>query len=151
MNITVDGVAEWGANRLLMQANPPMNQERKRQLLPVTKYNLLVNVFNGSTVALVSAVVLTIFFAFSAALTIGAMGLFARFTTEKELGEYSFNRAAEFGLVHILRSAFPGALNGAFTEEPAGKKLLRPENWEATKVFVFGHAAWKNSLPVPVA
>jgi hypothetical protein len=110
-----------------------------------------VNVFNGSTVALVTAVALTVLFAFSAALTIGAVGLFARFTAEKELGEYSFNRTAEFGLVHILKRAFPGALNGAFTEEPEGKTLLRPENWEATKIFVFGHAAWKNSLPVPVA
>ncbi len=88
VNITVDQAAKWAAEKWINYKEPQSTQERKVEILSATKRNVVRTAFNISSVLLVVAVASAVLFAHTAALVFGSIGLFARFTTEKELKKY---------------------------------------------------------------
>src|SRR2546425_12060781 len=101
IHITVDKAVDWAANRMLTFQDSTMSAEWKRRILPVSKYNMLVNVFNASTVLLVAAVASAVLFAYTAAFVLGAIAIFARLTSEKELHHYAIPQNQEGDQVHL--------------------------------------------------
>lgn len=166
IHFTVDRAATWCADQLLSRQQ--LTDARKNEIRPATKYNLLVTAFNSSTVLLVASVILAVFFAYTAAFTLLALGLFTRFTTEKEIQKYTLplrqdeqQQAGAAGMWERLREAFAGAmlrhaLHQATPEEKVENifqnvRLPRQPNWEQDEVFVFDYAFWKNKIDVPDA
>lgn len=149
MHITVDQAATWGTNQIL--GREKASAARKREVFAVKKYNLLVTAFNSSTVLLVVAVAAAVLFAYPAAFTFGAIGLFIRATTEKELEKYTFPLASsEKDMMQKLFEAVSKPQKGE-KEANIFKRLKvdREDGWEIDEVVLFDHPIWKNKIQEP--
>ncbi len=149
IRITVDEAATWGANYVLQGENA--NASRKNQVLAVKKYNLLVTAFNASTILLITAVAAAILFAYPASFTLGAIGLFIRATTEKELESYCLplqNRD-----ISIVEKILKAVARLDEDEKVANifkrVKLDFEEGWEIDQLIVFDYSIWKNKITEP--
>jgi hypothetical protein len=136
IHITVDKAVTWGADKWLSYQNA--SDERKAQILKVTKYNMLVNGFNTSSVLLAVALAAAVVFAYTMAVTLGAIALFIRNVTEKELKEYASPELLQAGM-NVLGMGHP-LLKKIGAREVAG--------WEENEVTIV-HAVWKNTAPLP--
>jgi hypothetical protein len=133
-------------------------------------YNVLVKVFNLSTVLLVASVAFAILFSFPTSAVLGGMGLFIRWAASQELHKYTLPPPPQpQGAVgHVVNVALAAigmddspnrlrhALNEATLEEKAANIFVRvrmpkPNNWEAYQVYVFDHIVWMNQVPIPEA
>ncbi len=171
MHITADYATNWLANRAL--DSQQVSDNRKKQILPVTKYNTLVDIFHASTVLLVVAVVSAILFAYTTAFVFGSIALFTRATTLKEFEKYKTPRPApepnppgerqgavafayRILLDHLRDIRLRHALNQSTEDEKVGNifekmGFKRPEGWEEHAIFVFDHPIWMNKIPLPNA
>ncbi|PIS02173.1 MAG: hypothetical protein COT85_06470 [Chlamydiae bacterium CG10_big_fil_rev_8_21_14_0_10_42_34] len=150
IHFTVDTAVEIAANRWIASKHPDMGADRKQQILPATKYNLLVKTFNASTVLLVTAVAFAVLFAFSAAVTFGSIALFTRFTTDLELNKYSApqnNLDALTKINHFIGLTDPAdEVRNIFARAGVG---MPANGWNQYEVFLFDHAVWRNEVPLP--
>lgn len=166
LQITTKQAVEWGANKLL--DNQQLSAERKREIKPVTEFNLLTTAFNVSTVLIVVAIAAAILFAYTAAFTLGAIGLFVRYATEKELNKYTLpppppqeEQGAGAALWGRLREAFHTALlrhalHQARPEEKTANIFLnlglpRQEGWEPYEIVFDEFGVWRQKIDVPEA
>lgn len=155
IHITMNDAVTRGANYLLSQQQ--ISEARRAQIFPATKFNLLVNVFNASSVLLVAAAVSALFLAFSVSSVCFCIGLFLRYTTEKELETYSlplplpgWGAVAALVQTNLLRHA----LHQATDEERINNifhkvGMRRPENWEPNELLFLDFIAWKNTIVIP--
>jgi hypothetical protein len=136
--ITTDEVIAWGAERLLN--NQQLTDTRKNEIRKVTQYNLLVNAFNASTVLLVVSVAMACFFAYAAALTLGAIGLFVRFAALKEHNKYTlpYQPPPEQAGAQQVAQAMWGRLRDAF-QTAMLKHALHQETLEEKTENLFNH------------
>lgn len=95
LHLTMDAGVDWAAKKWLAYQDPQMTPARREQVLRVTKYNLLVTGFNASTALLVTAVVSSVLFSFQMAFVLGAIGLFTRILTERDLRNYAIPAAQD--------------------------------------------------------
>lgn len=165
LQITTRQAVEWGANKLL--DNQQISAERKRAIKPVTEFNLLTTAFNVSTILIVAAVAAAILFAYTAAFTLGAMGLFVRYATEKELNKYTLpyqpplqeEQGAGAALWGRLREAFNTALlrHALHQTRPEEKitniflnlGLPRQEGWEPYHIVFDEFGIWREKIDIP--
>lgn len=144
-----------GASYLLSQQQ--ISQARRDQIFPATKFNLLVNTFNASSVLLVAAAVSALFFAFSVSSVCFCIGLFLRYTSEKELETYSlplplagWNAVAALVQTNLLRHALHQATDDEKIRNIFQKVgMPRPENWEPNELLFLDFVAWKNTIAIP--
>ncbi len=169
LQITTRQAIEWGANSLLEKQQ--ISPERKREIKRVTEFNLLTTAFNASTILIVAAVAAAVLFAYTAAFTLGAIGLFLRYATEKEITKYTLPVQAPAGQDDVqgaaaamwarLRDAYNSALlrnalHQATPEEKIANTFLnvglpRQEGWEPTPVIFDDFPIWRNKIEVPPA
>lgn len=169
LQITTRQAIEWGANSLLDKQQ--LSPERKREIKRVTEFNLLTTAFNASTILIVAAVAAAVLFAYTAAFTLGAIGLFLRYATEKEITKYTLPVQAPAGQDDVqgaaaamwarLRDAYNSALlrnalHQATPEEKIANTFLnvglpRQEGWEPTPVIFDDFPIWRNKIEVPPA
>jgi len=154
IHITLDRGVDWIASRSISFEQPPVSDDRKAQILPAKKYNLLVTAFNVSTVMLVVAVASTLFFAYSAAVAWGALGLLTRSMTEKELASYSLpvneNQRSNAEWSQIVFNTF-----GVGRRHHVGGQILErlgvsnQADWHENEVVFIDYVLWKNKAPIP--
>jgi hypothetical protein len=179
LQITTKQAVEWGANRLL--DNQQLSAERKREITAVTEFNLLTTAFNASTILLVAAVAAAVLFAYTAAFTLGAIGLMVRYMTEKELAKYTLPLPAPQPAVPQedqpqgvgavmwgrLRDAITGNLNAnnalmrhALRQATPDEKianiftrvgLARQEGWEPAPILFDEFEIWRAKIEIPPA
>jgi hypothetical protein len=147
IRFTTQQLVDWGANKLL----EGVSDARKDEILPVTKYNLLANVFNASTVLLVIAAASAVLFAYTMAFTLGAIGLFVRYASEKAIDKYMLPVQAQDlgrGLRHALHQATTAEKIANIFEHVA---LPQQRDWEPDQVVFDELALWKEKIDVPPA
>jgi hypothetical protein len=167
LQLTTRQAIEWGANSLLDKQQ--ISVERKNEIRRVTEFNLLTTAFNASTVLLVAGFAAAVFFAYTAAATFGAIGLFLRYATEKEITKYTLpvqgpavpEEGAGAALWARLRDAYNSALlrNALHQATPDEKianiflnvGLPRQENWEPAPIIFDDFAIWRAKIAVPPA
>lgn len=140
--------ADWAANQWIDYKQPRLAQAKKDKILPVTKYNVVATTFNISTVLLVVAVANAAILAFSAAFTLGSIGLFLRLVSEREINRYA--SPPEPTNAHMFKKMI-GLADKAEREIEISAQIgiALPQGWSENAVFVFDFAVWKNTLPVP--
>lgn len=167
IHITMNDAATYGADYL----NRALNEDRKAQIRPASKYNLLVKVFNASSILLVAAAVTALFLSFTTSFVFLAMGLFLRITSEREIDKYTAPYQAA-GAAEQAPAQGAGAqlwerLRGAFqtnllrhalqqTTEAEKRKniydnigLPEIQEWVRDEVTFLDFTAWKNSVVIP--
>lgn len=167
IHITMNDAATYGADYL----NRALNEDRKAQIRPASKYNLLVKAFNASSLLLVASAVTALFLSFTTSFVFLALGLFLRITTEREIDKYTAPYQAA-GAGEQAPQQGPGAqlwdrLRGAFqtnllrhalhqTTEAEKRKniydnvgLPEVEAWVRDEVTFLDFTAWKNTIVIP--
>ncbi len=139
LQLTTRRAVEWGANLLLDKQQ--ISPERKQEIRRVTEFNLLTTAFNGSTVLLVAAFAAAVFFAYTAAATLGAIGLFLRYATEKEIAKYTLP----------AQGAVLAGEDDRITNIFFNVGLPRQEGWEPISVIFDEFAIWRSKIEVSPA
>lgn len=139
MELTTNKAVTWVAEKMLdRDPQRAANWRNNDNILKATKYNLLVNGLNASTVLLTIAVVAAVaFFAVNAALVFGTIGLVARMVIEKELCHYTagvVDRVGRVGLAGLLPP------RDAIVINQLGTPALVFDEW----------VLWMNPVAVPV-
>ncbi|MBX7066337.1 MAG: hypothetical protein K1X28_03820 [Parachlamydiales bacterium] len=169
IHITMNDAATYGADYI----NRSVPEPRKTQIRAATKYNLLTKAFNASSVLLVAAAVSALFLAITSSFVFLSLGLFLRFTTERELDKYTApyqpaaqpdqapQQGAGAALWARLREGFQTALlRHALHQTTDVEKVantfqnvgLPPvENWVRDEVTFLDFVAWKNTIAIPEA
>lgn len=137
-DFSTDRVAGILANGYLAWNSPGMPHKVAEETLPSLKYNVLVTAFNASTTLLVAAAVLPVFWGFSAAVVVGAAGLFLRTTVLDGLNAI----AAPYGVGHASQLE---RLNNIFASIAGASPVL---GWKEDDGLLLGHVVWKNLVPV---
>ncbi len=155
VRISSDDIATFCAKKWLSYQG--VEESQQKDLLPTTKYNVLVQGFRASTVLLVSAIAATALLAFSAACSFAFIGLCARYATEQELVKYTLPARA-----FLLRELEAGridesVLRVANNELVPAEKIVNlfgalrlgnpPEGWVSESVVVCDKVLWMNTLP----
>ncbi|HSX10986.1 MAG TPA: hypothetical protein VLF94_04650 [Chlamydiales bacterium] len=159
LHLTMDAGVDLAAKKWLAYQDPQMTPARREQILRVTKYNLLVTGFNASTALLVTAVVSSVLFSFQMAFVLGAIGLFTRILTEREirnLRTYAIPAAgpADEGHMAVLARVAWNVIGG---RAPVGNAILaqlgarQDADWEENEVIFDVYPLWKNRAPMPAA
>lgn len=168
LHITMNDVAAKGADYLLSRQT--LTEERKAQILPATKYNLLVKLFNVSSLILVAGTVSAIFLAMSSAFVFLVLGLFLRITTEKETEKYTLPYQApqqETPEAEGMGARLWGRLRDAFqtnllrhalhqtTEVEKVQNIFHnvglpvQEGFVPNEILIFDLVGWKNTIDIP--
>jgi hypothetical protein len=153
LHLTVDRAAEVVAGKWLKYQDTQMSVARRTQIMPATKYNLLVTAFNASTVLLTIAIAAAILFSHTTAFVFGAIALFVRFTTEKEIRSKAIPRE---GAASHLQQLAHVALNAmGLGQRNVGHTILtnvaaeQDERWNENEVILLDYPVWKNRVPLP--
>jgi hypothetical protein len=149
IRITIDQTVSWAAEKML--SSQRLTDARKEEIIPITKYNLLVNVFNASTVLLALSVASAALFALSAAATFAFLGLLTRQLSEKELSKYTLPVGREGNNYELLQHALDRLPQDQKTANIFGNlRLAQVEGWNSNEVEFDVFSLWKNTIPVPV-
>ncbi len=165
IHITMNDTATRSAQYLLSRQQMP--EQRRVELLKVTKVNLLIKTFNVSSLLLIAAAVSALVLAITTSSVFLAMGLFLRLTTERELEKYKapWNNAAEQpqGVGHAiwrrLREAYDTALLRHATQQLTEEEKIRniflniglpvQADYVQDEVIFLDFAVWKNTIDIP--
>ena len=150
IHITLDALAEKAARFLLNRQN--LTEERRVQILPATKYNLLIRGFNVSSILLVAAAVFALFFSFITSGVFLAFGLFLRTIAQKEIHKYSVpsnqrSNVQEFWRYFTWAAAEDETARNIFENV----RLPKPEGWVCDEIIFADFVLWKNKIPIPEA
>jgi hypothetical protein len=150
------GGVDWIARKKLAYQDPQMTPVRKDQILPATKYNLLVTGFNISMLLLIGAIVSAVLFAYTAAFVLGAIALFTRSITVRELRTYAIplpNQEEEPG--HLAQLARVAMNVIGIERRNLGNAILQRlgvadvEGWHDDDIDFEGYPLWKKYAPIP--
>lgn len=154
MSFSTDRLVAMGAQYLL--SGLQISEEKRNQIMPATKYNVLVKAFNVASVLLVVAAVSAVFLAMTSAFVLMAVGLFLRFTAEKKLDEYT--KPLPLGVLDLVVDALQTSLlRHADRQTPESEKvanifrhvgLPRVREWEPNQVELFDCIIVKNEIPI---
>ncbi len=168
VNISVDQAVEYAAGYLLARQN--VKEERKVEILKAYKFNLLVKTFNVSSCLLAAAAVMAVFLSFQTSFVFLCLGLFLRFTTEKEIEKYMTPRfpdqpqqimgqGEDQDVSTILQSIQVVMLQHALHQTKDEDKVAALFEYigcepPANQPYVHGytffeHAYWKNAVEIP--
>jgi hypothetical protein len=155
IHITIDRGVDWLAKKTLDYRDAQMPEARRAQLAPVTKYNLLVSGFNTSTLLLIAAVASAVLFAYTAAFVLGAIAIFTRLTTERELHTYAIPPVNQEEPGHLAQLARVAMNVLGMDRRNLGNAILQRlgagdvENWEENEIVFDVYPIWKNKAPIP--
>jgi hypothetical protein len=157
IRLKVDDGVTWLTNKFIDYKEPRASASRKGTILQASKWNLLVNGFNASTVLVVAAIAFAVFLSLQNAFVFGALGLGLRCLTELELAAYTVpaDAADERQLLRIALHALGArrpSLGATILER---LNVARDDGWEENRAFVEVGSqrlvAWKNTVPIPPA
>lgn len=154
IHITIDQAVSKAAVLLMSGQTPPLSDDRQAQILPAKKFNLLVDIFNGSTILLTVAVASAILFAYTMAVCLGAMALFSRWTAERELFCYAIPVNAEFveggAIQRVFMNTIGWGIRNNLSEQILERLGCDPNpDWDENALIVFDHILWKNKVDMP--
>lgn len=171
VHITMNDAVTRCADYLL--ARQDITAQRKDQIFVATKYNLLVKAYNSSTVMLVAGAVMAVFLAFSSSFVLLSLGLFLRFTTERELEKYAvpYRQAGREQVdqqqqrpndvdnqIRVQEAFNTDLLRHALQQTTEAEKVVNifrnialplPPEWNRNEVTFLDFDAWKNPVPIP--
>lgn len=131
-------------DRLTAWNNPGITAGDMKKIRPMAQYNVLMTAFNASSGLLVMAAVLPVFWGFSAAVTVGAAGLFLRNVTEKAL-----NKIADPTGGHATVQERADNIFKFIAPPDMPPSYGMPRGWEENNGVFLGHVFLKNPAPVP--
>ena len=164
IHITMDDAATYLAGKLLSRQQ--ISEERKTQILPATKYNVLVKTFNTSSVLLLAATVTALFLAMTTSFVFLFWGLFSRYTSERELEKYTApyqrpvvhedqptpteNRSFLARITDLLRHSVKltteeDKINNVFLNVG----LSKANGWQRYEVIFLDFGFWMNPIEIP--
>ena len=147
VRITTNEAVGFLARVYVDNQDPVLTEKRKLEILPATKYNLLVYAFNTSTVLLVAAVASAILFAFSTSMVLGSIALFTRFAVEKEI-DRNYALPIQGGIEKMLTFSWRREAEGEREERILQKVGQQVVGWNENAYEFDEWALWKNTVPV---
>lgn len=153
IDVTFRAFAAAFAARTIEWQQPPVSDDRRRQILPATTRNRMVEIFNGSTVLLGVSVISIFLISTAVAVVFASIALFVRYVVQREL----FPRVEN---LKITKAALVG-LNPTFDDKSILDDVNDNDQITIAGTFqvggaepkallkIFGFVLWMDKEPLP--